>query len=42
MDLCCAVNFVAAHDVNGAITIKCSGKFGVDKVFDPARIAPHR
>jgi 3-isopropylmalate/(R)-2-methylmalate dehydratase large subunit len=39
MDLCCAVNFVAAHDVTAPITIKMFREFGVDKVFDPARIA---
>ena len=39
MDLTCRVSYVAAHDVTAPIAIKMFRQIGVDKVFDPDRVA---
>ena len=39
MDLSCRVSYVAAHDVTAPIAIKMFRQIGVDKVFDPDRVA---
>lgn len=39
MDVSCAVGFVAAHDVTAPIAIKMFREIGVDRVFNPERVA---
>ena len=38
-DLSCRLSYVAAHDVTAPIAIKMFREIGVDKVFDPDRVA---
>lgn len=38
-DITCKLSFVAAHDVTAPIAIKMFREIGVDRVFDPKRVA---